>query len=84
MKRVPGPRRVVVSFQFGGLGEDVFIWIWDLFSGSGSDLFWRVIEVNFVTGVSVECTWGEKKRSSVCQRGISNSEDGLSARMVIQ
>lgn len=26
MKRVPGPRRVVVSFQFGGVGEELVIW----------------------------------------------------------
>lgn len=26
MKRVPGPRRVVVSFQFGGVDEELVIW----------------------------------------------------------
>ncbi len=51
-KRVPGPRRVVVSFQFGGLDEELVIWAEDrsgifIFGGSGSGVLglWASDEV---------------------------------------
>lgn len=85
MKRVPGPRRVVVSFQFGGVGIDV----------DGVGCFWgficglRILDswkkrVRFEGVVVVAGDGGAKNRSSVCQRGMSNSCVALLARMVSQ
>jgi hypothetical protein len=104
MKRVPGPRRVVVSFQFVGFGVEDRIWA-PVWLGSS---WWLSLERDWVLGgfdddgrgrvdlrilVRGEksdgrgcfgCCWGEKNRSSVCQRGVSNSLVALLARMVSQ
>jgi hypothetical protein len=120
MKRVPGPRRVVVSFQFVGLGEEDVIWTE---GGRGILAFVSVVERAvdrlFLLGLprfesdddvrlwtlvapekegSRERRWdcdldwgwrllgetGEKKRSSVCHRGMSNSSEPWLARIVSQ
>jgi hypothetical protein len=101
MKRVPGPKRVVVSFQFGGVGVsiavldvgidvDVVGWFW------GFICVLRILEswkkrVRFEDVVVVVGDGdggggdgGAKNRSSVCQRGMSNSCVALLARIVSQ
>jgi hypothetical protein len=101
MKRVPGPRRVVVSFQFGGAGVsiaalgvgidvDVVVWFWGFICGLKILDSWKK-RVRF-EGVVVVVGDGDggggdggaKNRSSVCQRGTSNSCVALLARIVSQ
>jgi hypothetical protein len=120
MKSVPGPRRVVVSFQFVGFGEELVIWteggtgcclvaepnvIDDRFSllffpnceRDDDDRLWNLVAFEKEGSrerrrwcLAWEWDWGplggpgEKNRSSVCQRGVSNSSEPWLARIVSQ
>lgn len=87
MKRVPGPRRVVVSFQFGGVGIDIDVvgWFWGVICGLRILGSWKNrVRFEGVVVVVGDGDGGAKNRSSVCQRGMSNSCVALLARIVSQ